>query len=120
MNIKELIINTLKDAFDYPVFQLGTIEADDEQNDDLPADYFTFRIDASEDRSFDNSDFLTAWDININYFSTNPNNVMTIPKQARQALKAAGFIPQGRGYDLISDEPDYSGWYSDFYYLEKE
>ena len=98
--LKQLIINTLQAAFDFPVFQLGTIEP----NAELPADYFTFRIDSSDDVNFDNDAALTAWDININYFSTDPEKV--------------AFIPQGRGYDLISDTPDYSGWYSDYYFLQ--
>lgn len=112
--IKELLIDTLQQTFNFPVYQLGKIEPDD----DLPADYFTFRIDGGDDVNFDNTDAATAWDININYFSINPENVATIPQQARAALKAAGFIPQGRGYDLISDTPNYSGWYSDYYYLQ--
>ena len=116
MNIKELIITTLNNAFNnYPVFQLGTIE----ESEELPENYFTFRIDSSESRSFDNDDALTAWDININFFTNDPNKTMTVPNEMRQALKEAGFIPQGRGYDLISDNSDYSGWYSDYYYLER-
>jgi len=113
--IKDDLLNVLE-QFGFPVFLQGTIEPDAE----FPADFITFQITASDTAAaFDNDDVLTAWDINVNYYSNNPLNVATFPEQIRAALKNAGFIPQGRGVDLPTDEPAFTGWAMDYYKLEQ-
>ena len=72
------------------------------------------------EKSFDNDEVLFSFEVNVNVYSRDPLLVASVSEDARAALKEAGFIPQGRGYDLISDEPDFSGWAMDYYYLQKE
>lgn len=112
--IKDELLNVLN-TFNYPVFLQGTIEPDAE----IPDDFLTFQITGSDTAAaFDNDDALTAWDINVNYYSRNPANVSTVPVAIRAAMKAAGFIPQSRGFDLIADDPAFTGWAMDFFKLE--
>ena len=112
--IKDELLTVLN-TFNYPVFLQGTIEPAAE----IPDDFITFQITGSDTAAaFDDDDALTAWNINVNYYSRNPANVSTVPEQIRVALKAAGFIPQNRGFDLYSDDPAFTAWAMDFYKLE--
>jgi len=45
--------------------------------------------------------------------------VNTILLQAKAALKAAGFIPDGSGHDVLSDESTHTGRGLTLLYIEK-
>lgn len=115
MTVKSLLIDTL-DTFGYPVLLHGSIAPDEP----YPQTFITFRVISSDTTSFDNDDLVTTWQYNIHIYSRDPSIVSQLSVDVRSALKNAGFIPQGRGYDAISDEPEYIGWTYDFYYLETE
>jgi len=52
------------------------------------------------------------------FYSDDPTEVNTIPEQISTALKAAGFIPQGKGNDIMAESPTHTGWAMDFIYRE--
>ena len=112
--MKDLLVNTLE-ALGYPVFLQGTLDPGEE----YPADFITFFTNSSEDGAhFDNSPGEWEWNFTVNFYSNNPNNIMSVPGMIRAALKAVGFIPQGKGFDLLSDEKTHTGWAQEFLFLE--
>ena len=111
--MKQELLNVLN-TFGFPVFLQGSLGS----NEPFPADFFTFVIiDSPSEGIFDNEPTMTAYNVQVNYYSNNPVNVESYAKRSRTALKAAGFIPQGKGRDIKSDEPTHTGWTCDYYYL---
>ena len=112
--MKMLLIETLEST-GHPVYLQGTIREDEE----YPASFITFFTLESEDAShYDNEPSGTAWQYQVIFYSSDPKLVESVPKEIHNRLKAAGFIPQGRGRDIPSDEPTHTGWAMEFYYLE--
>lgn len=113
--MKRLLISTLEKP-GYPVRLQGSI-ADDEA---YPETFITYFILDSEDRShYDNDTDSWGWYIQVCVYSTNPLLVDSIPRELLKLMKAAGFIPQGRGHDMLSDEPPHTGWIQHYYFIEK-
>lgn len=111
--MKQDLLNILM-TFGFPVILHGSLGADEP----FPADFFTFRVNSSPDKfQFDNEATKTNWSVTVNFYSNDPHNVEQYTAQSRTALKAAGFIPQGKGYDLPSEEPGYTGWTTEYLYL---
>ena len=107
VDVKQLLITTLNTAFkDYPVFLQGSMAEDAV----YPADFFTFWNNSTTDSAFyDNTETKTIWNFDVNFYSNNPSHVNTVLVTAKAALKKAGFIIDGVGYDVISDEPTHTG-----------
>ena len=92
--------------FDYPVRRQGSFG----KNEPYPDSFFTFWNDESPDHKYyDNVNYGVVWYFNVYFYSINPSNTYDVLEQARQALKAAGWITPGRGYDVLSDEPTHTG-----------
>ena len=109
-----LLVDTLE-ALGYPVYLQGTFAEDEE----YPPSFITFFTLSSDDAAhYDNESVGTAWEYQVIFYSNDPRLVATVPNEIRTALKTAGFIPQGRGRDIPSDEPTHTGWAMEFYYLE--
>lgn len=84
-------------------------------NEPYPDEFLTFWTnDTDNNAQFDNKEYSFDWFFTVIYYSNNPSNVNTRPAAIRAALKAAGFIPQGKGQDVPSDEPTHTGWAMDF------
>ena len=114
--IKETLLSALE-PLNYPCYQQGTIAPDRE----YPESFITFEItDSEETRHFDNMPKITAWNIAVIFYSNNPELVMTEGRQIYDTLRAAGFIPQGKGADILSDEPSHTGWVNEYKYIESE
>lgn len=112
----ELLITALE-ALGYPVFKQGTLEPDS----DYPDTLITYLIiDSFDAADFNNETAVTAFAVTVNHYSTDPRIVETLKNDIRNALKKAGFIPIGRGRDLISTENNFTAWTCDYYYLFKE
>ena len=78
--------------------------------DKYPDDFFTFWNNESPDHAhYDNTHYGIAWDFDVNFYSNNPSNTYSILEQARGMLQNAGWIIDGRGYDVASDEPSHTG-----------
>lgn len=114
--MKKRLLETLE-ATGYPVYLQGTFAADEP----YPADFITYFTLSSEDAvHHDNEPSGTAWLYEVIFYSSDPRKIATVPDEIRKQLKAAGFIPQGRGRDIPSDEPSHTGWATEFYYLDME
>ena len=112
--MKQLLINTLS-AFGYPVFLQGTLNPEET----FPDTFITFWTDYTIDGThYDNDVHSVEWSFSVILYSNNPQIVNEKPEKIRQALKAAGFIPQGKGQDIASGEPTHTGWAMDFIYNE--
>lgn len=106
-DVKLLLINTLNETFkDYPVYLQGSMSVDDT----YPDHFFTYwNNDTTDDQFFDNTETQTIWDFDLNFYSNDPVLVNSVLLEAKTALKAVGFIPDGSGYDVLSDEPTHTG-----------
>lgn len=117
VDVKLLLINTLSAEFPYPVIQQGSLSTEDE----YPSSFFTFfNNSALDDAFFDNTETETIWDFDLNFYSVDPVLVNTILLQAKQKLKAVGFIPDGSGHDVISDEHTHTGRGMNLLYIERK
>lgn len=84
-----------------------------------PETFVTFFADSTENNGFfDNKTKAVDWTFSVILYSENPATVNTRPDEIRAALKVAGFIPQGKGNDIMSDEPTHTGWTMDFVITE--
>ena len=117
VDVKQLLITTLNAAFkDYPVFLQGSMAEDAA----YPANFFTFWNNSTTDSAFyDNSETETIWNFDVNFYSDNPTTVNTVLVTAKAALKRAGFIIDGVGYDVISDEASHTGRGMNAFYIQK-
>lgn len=115
MNVKQLLIQTLS-TFNYPVILHGSLSDEDE----FPASFFTFfNNDTADDNFYDNSETETIWDFDLNFYSIDPALVNSVLVEAKPLLKAAGFIVDGKGYDVLSNNPTHTGRAINIQYIEK-
>lgn len=115
--MKQKLIDVLNKICPNDVYLQGTISPDEE----YPSEFITFWTNYTDDEAFyDNDNHATEWDFSVIYYSENPAQVATKPVEIRQALKASGFIPQGKGQDIPSDRPTHTGWAMEFIYKEIE
>ena len=114
--MKQKLISALE-TLGYPVMLQGSFNPEET----YPDSYITFWCNDTDDNAhFDNE--VTAWDwyFSVIFYSNNPTLVNTVPNQIRAVLKSAGFISQGKGNDIPSDEPTHTGWAMEFIGTEKE
>lgn len=114
--MKETLIKLLE-SFGYPVYLQGAMS-----NDEVyPESFFTFwNNDTPESVFYGNRSYATVWDFDVNFYSCDP--ILTNSKilEARHLLKENGFIVDGKGYDVISDEKSHTGRGMNVLYLERE
>lgn len=92
--------------FGYPVYRQGSMSNDE----DYPETFFTFWNNDSPDHAhYDNAEYGTEWDFDVNVYSSNPELTYSVLANARVALKAAGWIVPSKGYDVASDEATHTG-----------
>ena len=114
--MEDRLITILSGRFGYPVRRQGSLSSDEP----YPSDFFTFWNDSSEDLShYDNDAVSYTWRFSIYFYSTNPDHVYTVPLEAVEALKEEGWIINGRGYDVASDEITHTGRAFDCIYIER-
>ena len=117
MDVKKLLIDTLDDQYGWPVYVQGSLSNDD----DYPASFFTFWNNSTEDSAFyNNTEHDTIWNFDLNFYSNDPSLVNVVLLEAKQLLKAVGFIPDGSGYDVLSDEPTHTGRGMNLIYIERK
>ena len=106
---------TILSTFGYPVRRQGSL-SDEEA---YPDDFFTYWNDDSEDHAhYDNSEYGTSWNFRVYFYSIDPDRTYSKLLEAKAALKKAGWIVSGKGYDVMSDEPTHTGRAIDAQYLE--
>lgn len=75
-----------------------------------PQSFFTFWNDDSPDHAhYDNDNYGTDWVFSVNAYSTDPAETYQMISDARDALKAAGWVVTSRGYDVTSDVTSHTG-----------
>lgn len=115
LDVKQLLLDTIAE-FDYPVYQQGSLSNDD----DYPDSFFTFfNNSTADDNFFDNQETITIWDFDLNFYSIDPSLVNSVLMQAKPLLKEAGFIVDGVGYDVLSDEATHTGRGINLLYIVK-
>lgn len=96
----------LLETFGYPVYRQGSLS----DTDTYPDSFFTFWNNDSPDHShYDNTDYGTEWDFDVNFYSNNPDLVYSVLLQARSLLKENGWVIPEKGHDVMSDEPTHTG-----------
>ncbi len=101
----EKLIEILK-PLNYPIRLQGSMN----KADDYPESFFTFwNNDSYDDMLYDNTEHSTVWDFDLNFYSTDPVLTNTVLLKAKDLLKKEGFIVDGKGYDIASDEPTHTG-----------
>jgi len=103
--MKDLLIKTLE-QFELPVMQQGSLSEDEE----YPETFFTFWNNAIDESShYDNKANNYVWDFDLNVYSIDPERVNILLIEAKKKLNEVGFIVNGKGYDVASDEPSHTG-----------
>ncbi len=103
--MKDELVSTLE-SLGYPVFQQGTMN----QEKGYPDSYFTFKnINTSGDSFYDNEEHKIIWLFIVAFYSSNPELIDIELLKARSKLKERGFIVNGKGYDVESDDPTQTG-----------
>lgn len=106
---------TLLTSIGYPVYLQGSLT----QADKYPDSFFTiWNNDTADQNHYDNDAVAYVWDFDINFYSCDPTLVNTVLLQAKQLLRANGWIVGGRGRDVPSDEPSHTGRALTALYLE--
>ena len=115
-DVKNLLIDTLYENFNLPVILQGSMLPDDE----YPDSFFTFWNNYSNDDAFfDNTETEVIWNFDLNFYSNDPDTVNSMLLEAKSLLKSVGFIPDGSGHDVISDEPTHTGRGMTLLFIEK-
>ena len=119
--MKELLFITLNDlticgkSLEGRVYLHGTLEPFAE----YPDTFVTFFTDNTDDRAFYNNNVTSIdWTFSVILYSSDPNVIEEGAPQIIAALKAEGFIPQGKGRDILSDVSTHTGWVMDFIITE--
>lgn len=116
MSAKTKLIEILE-GFGYPCFLQGTLEEDAP----YPDSFITFQTTDSSDNSFyDDELFAEDWSFAVIFYSNNPELIETEPPKIIKELKKNKYLPQGKGFDIPSDEPTHTGWVLNFIYKEYE
>lgn len=114
MNVKEMLVQELN-KFNIPVFQQGSLNADEE----YPSEFITFWLNGVDSLNhYDNDVVSYEWDFQVIYYSNNSATIYDKAEAVRVALKKIGFIPQGKPFDIPSDEPSHIGVTLDYLYVE--
>lgn len=109
--MKSSLIAVLETICPNNVYLQGTLAA----NAEYPESFITFWTNYTDDATFyNNNSHKTVWNFSVIFYSSDPTLVSTKPAEIREALKQAGFIPQGKGNDIPSDRPSHTGWVMDF------
>ena len=103
--MKKRLIGILE-TFGFPVFLQGSLNEDE----NYPPSFFTFwNFETPEDVHYDNKPARAVWGVWVYLYSDDPETVDTKLIEAAKALKADGWIIEGKGEDVVSDEPTHTG-----------
>lgn len=103
--MEDLLISVVS-TLGYPVRRQGSLLSDEE----YPNHFFTFWNDSSDGMGYySNNEQCILWQYSLNFYSSDPNIVTSKLLEAKEALKKAGWIVNGAGYDVPSDEPTHTG-----------
>lgn len=93
----------------------GTMSPDEA----YPDCFVTFWTDDVPDgKHFDNMTASYDWHFSVIVYCNDAAKLKEKADEVRNVLKAAGFIPQGKGQDAPSDDAAFTGWAMDFVITE--
>ena len=96
----------LLESLSYPVYKQGSFS----DTDEYPDNFFTFWNNDSPDHAhYDNTDYGTEWDFDVNFYSNNPNLTYSVLLEIRSLLKENGWVIPDKGHDVMSDYPTHTG-----------
>lgn len=85
-----------------------------------PDNFITIWTDYTADHShFDNVVKSVEWHFTVILYSIDPDFLKTKSNEIIKTLRGVGFIPQGKGQDIPSDEATHTGWAMEFIRVEK-
>lgn len=94
------------ESFGYPLFLHGTLN----DGEAFPDSFFTYYNSSTPERMFyDNDAHEAVWTYQVYFYSTDRRTAETVIEQARTALKAEGFIPNGKSIDCNSGQKTHTG-----------
>lgn len=103
--MEDLLISTLE-PLGFPVKRQGSLLPEES----YPDHFFTFWNDSADGSSFySNTEGAILWQYSLNFYSIDPELVSTKLLEAKALLKSAGWVVNGAGYDVLSDEPTHTG-----------
>ncbi len=108
-------LSTILESFKFPVYRQGSMSNDTA----YPETFITFwQSDSYDHTHYNNAEYGIEWSYTVNIYSSNPDTKFSLLSEVIEALKAAGWIISGRGYDVASDEKSHSGKGFECKYLE--
>lgn len=79
-------------------------------NKKYPDRFFTFWNGSTNDQKhYDNAASGYVWEVDVNFYSTDPLDVYTTLETARENLQADGWIISGKGHAVASDVNTHTG-----------
>lgn len=113
--MKQELIQILE-AFGYPVFLQGSLNADQA----YPDSFFTFwNFDTPEAAFYDDNAHRAIWGFWVYFYSTDPSLVEKVPERARKVLKGAGWTLDGKAHDINVDRVTHTGAFFTIYKFEE-
>jgi hypothetical protein len=114
MDVVNLLCNTIA-TLNFPYFLQGTFSGAE-----YPDSFITYIINSSDDRAhYDDNATSWTWNATVIFYTRDPELLATVPALIRSTLKNAGFIPTGKGYNIFSDDPNFTGWTNEYLFLDK-
>lgn len=114
MEAEDLLIEILT-TFGYPVRLQGSLL----ESEPYPDHFFTFWNDSSISQAYyDNDENAIIYDYSVNFYSVDSSKVYSVIREAKHKLKSAGFIVNGDGHSIASDEPTHDGRGIDVIYMK--
>jgi hypothetical protein len=90
-----------------------------EEDEDLPESFFTFwNMNTPESGFYDNHAHKAVWFWAVYFYTKNPALIYSKLDEFIKLAKEKGFISEGRGHDVASGVPDYSGRYIIVKYID--
>lgn len=84
-----------------------------------PDRFFTYWVaDSADQNHYDNAAAATVWELDVNFYSTDPLEAYSTLTKAKEALQASGWIVGGKGHDVDSDVKTHQGRGFTALYLE--
>lgn len=114
--VRDKLIDALS-GLGYDISLQGSYEPDSE----IPESFITYWIQGSEDvANYDNMPFLTAYNVQVAFYSKKMSLINTVPDQISSILLKNRFTRDGAGIDAgLDKDTGHYGWIMEFYITER-